>query len=329
MKLNKDFPRKIFLDKRVLVNGIKRNYVNYENHIELHEWIQDLIDAEEIDIPCGCDPAPTPEKTIPQACITTHFKQYCNNPNHSEVPCPPTKYFSSFFSCSATTLLEGCTKSYKIFNTKTPSEEILSYDTVDEINALFTSWETLPPDLAVFGEIYHIIEYINCGTDSTESLPVYFEIGIRNTSINPAVKSNVPEIVLVDEDYTDIRDMGNITASMVNGEAGTEIFINPNKIVYSNEYIEAWYLTMVEPFDAIPIDSCNFTSTLGNLNITGINLTDDMLKIVQPVTGNIIPAVINDCTFYIKFDLGGGETNPQTFTQGVLNLKAKVKKYPI
>ena len=50
MKLNKDFPHKIYLDKRVLVNGVKRNIVNYENHIELAGWIQDLIDLGEITI---------------------------------------------------------------------------------------------------------------------------------------------------------------------------------------------------------------------------------------------------------------------------------------
>ena len=55
MKLNKDFPHKIYLDKRVLVNGIKRNTVNYENHIELSEWIQTLIDNEELEIPCTCN----------------------------------------------------------------------------------------------------------------------------------------------------------------------------------------------------------------------------------------------------------------------------------
>jgi len=50
MKLNKDFPKKIYLDKRVLVNGIKKNNVNYENHIELAQWIQDLINLGEITI---------------------------------------------------------------------------------------------------------------------------------------------------------------------------------------------------------------------------------------------------------------------------------------
>lgn len=52
MKLNKDFPHKIYLDKRVLVNGIKKNNVNYENHIELSEWIQTLIDDGDITTPC-------------------------------------------------------------------------------------------------------------------------------------------------------------------------------------------------------------------------------------------------------------------------------------
>lgn len=55
MKLNKDFPHRLYLDKRVLVNGIKRNNVNYENHIELRDWIQDLIDNEELEIPCTCE----------------------------------------------------------------------------------------------------------------------------------------------------------------------------------------------------------------------------------------------------------------------------------
>jgi hypothetical protein len=32
MKLNKDFPRKIYLDKRVLVNGIKKNNVKYQQY---------------------------------------------------------------------------------------------------------------------------------------------------------------------------------------------------------------------------------------------------------------------------------------------------------
>lgn len=51
MKLNKDFPHKIYLDKRVLVNGIKRNTINYENNIELAQWIQDLIDNGDLIIP--------------------------------------------------------------------------------------------------------------------------------------------------------------------------------------------------------------------------------------------------------------------------------------
>lgn len=52
MKLNKDFPNKIYLDKRVLVNGKKRltGTINYENHIELSEWIQELINLGEITI---------------------------------------------------------------------------------------------------------------------------------------------------------------------------------------------------------------------------------------------------------------------------------------
>lgn len=50
MKLNKDFPHRLYLDKRVLVNGVKRNIVNYENHIELAQWIQDLINLGEITI---------------------------------------------------------------------------------------------------------------------------------------------------------------------------------------------------------------------------------------------------------------------------------------
>lgn len=57
MQLNKDFPRKLYLDKRVLVNGKKKlpAYINYENHIELSEWIQTLIDNEYLTIPCTCD----------------------------------------------------------------------------------------------------------------------------------------------------------------------------------------------------------------------------------------------------------------------------------
>lgn len=54
MKLNKDFPKKLFLDKRVLVNGKKKipAYINYENHLELVEWIQNRIDDKDLIIPC-------------------------------------------------------------------------------------------------------------------------------------------------------------------------------------------------------------------------------------------------------------------------------------
>lgn len=55
MRTNKDFPNKIYLDKRTLVNGIKKNNVNYENHIELREWIQYLIDSDTLEIPCNCE----------------------------------------------------------------------------------------------------------------------------------------------------------------------------------------------------------------------------------------------------------------------------------
>jgi hypothetical protein len=43
---------KLYLDKRVLVNGKKRltGTINYENHIELSEWIQELINLGEITI---------------------------------------------------------------------------------------------------------------------------------------------------------------------------------------------------------------------------------------------------------------------------------------
>lgn len=53
MKINK-FPRRIFLDKRVLVNGLKQKpaYINYENHTELSDWIQYLIDEKHLNIPC-------------------------------------------------------------------------------------------------------------------------------------------------------------------------------------------------------------------------------------------------------------------------------------
>lgn len=50
MKLNKNFPDKIFLDKRVLVNGKKKNDINLENHLELSEWFQYLIDNNLINI---------------------------------------------------------------------------------------------------------------------------------------------------------------------------------------------------------------------------------------------------------------------------------------
>lgn len=58
MKVNKDFPKKLFLDTKVLVNGNKKKPrdLNLEKHIELGRWIQDMIDNEEIIIPCkSCD----------------------------------------------------------------------------------------------------------------------------------------------------------------------------------------------------------------------------------------------------------------------------------
>lgn len=57
MKLNKDFPRKLYLDTKVLVNGNKKKPrdLNLEKHIELGKWVQDMIDSEELIIPCNCE----------------------------------------------------------------------------------------------------------------------------------------------------------------------------------------------------------------------------------------------------------------------------------
>lgn len=54
MKLNKEFPRKLYLDTKVLVNGNKKKPrdLNLEKHIELSKWIQNLIDSGDITIPC-------------------------------------------------------------------------------------------------------------------------------------------------------------------------------------------------------------------------------------------------------------------------------------
>lgn len=56
MQLNKDYPRKLYLDTKVLVNGHKKKPrdLNLEKHIELSKWIQDLINSGDITIPC-CD----------------------------------------------------------------------------------------------------------------------------------------------------------------------------------------------------------------------------------------------------------------------------------
>ena len=57
MQLNKDFPRKLYLDTKVLVNGKKKKPrdLNLEKHIELGKWIQDMIDSEELNISCTCE----------------------------------------------------------------------------------------------------------------------------------------------------------------------------------------------------------------------------------------------------------------------------------
>lgn len=61
MKLNKEFPRKLYLDTKVLVNGNKKKPrdLNLEKHIELGKWVQDLIDNGDLIIPC-CDECKTP-----------------------------------------------------------------------------------------------------------------------------------------------------------------------------------------------------------------------------------------------------------------------------
>lgn len=150
MKLNKDFPKKIYLDKRVLVNGIKRNNVNYENHLELGEWIQDMIDDEDINIPCGCEPL-TVETTLPQACVKFKKDGGLYHP----------------FSCSATLLPDGCTKSYKIFNTL--EQELFSGNLADADTFILedVSIET--------AKGYKIVEYITCIEGSSESTDSCFE----------------------------------------------------------------------------------------------------------------------------------------------------------
>ncbi len=75
MKLNKDFPNKIYLDKRTLVNGIKKNNVNYENHIELREWIQYLIDSDTLEIPCNCES----ETSSCEVIVTNNVFKFENN----------------------------------------------------------------------------------------------------------------------------------------------------------------------------------------------------------------------------------------------------------
>lgn len=57
MKLNKEFPRKLYLDTKVLVNGNKKKPrdLNLEKHIELGKWVQDMINEGSIEIPCECN----------------------------------------------------------------------------------------------------------------------------------------------------------------------------------------------------------------------------------------------------------------------------------
>jgi len=150
MKLNKDFHRKIYLDKRVLVNGNKKlpAYINYENHIELHQWIQDLIDAEEINIPCTCEEV---SSTLPQACVKFHLTG-----GHYEP-----------FSCSSTLIPEDCIKTYKIFSTL--EVELFEGNLEDAYTFMIESEDILT------NQGFKIVEYITCDNGSTESLDYCFE----------------------------------------------------------------------------------------------------------------------------------------------------------
>lgn len=175
MKLNKNFPRKLYLDTKVLVNGKnkKPRDLNLEKYIELGEWLQDMINNE-LELPCNCDPS---ESTLPQACVKFVYKQDClNNTEFFQIPCPDKGYFEQAISCSGDVLPEGCIKSYKVFR---DNNLVYECDTIAEFNSYFTD----PLNYAEFTEEevplsmrlkYSIVEYITCEEGSTQSLPVCF-----------------------------------------------------------------------------------------------------------------------------------------------------------
>lgn len=148
MQLNKDFPRKLYLDTKVLVNGKKKKPrdLNLEKHIELGKWVQDMIDGEEITIPCTCE---NTESTIPQACIKLKKEG--------------SLYY--FFSCSTDNLPEGCSKSYKVFLNNVEVYAGTNLDTIYEYII-----DNFDSNIG-----YSIVEYISCVDGSSESLPYCFE----------------------------------------------------------------------------------------------------------------------------------------------------------
>lgn len=105
----------------------------------------------------------------PQACVKLHRTGAPVSEDN------PNGYTYLLFSCSITTLPDGCVKSYKVFNSA--GDELFASTPPtghgpSQIQQTY-NWIILRPHLDE-GQSYFVVEYITCADDSSESLDVCF-----------------------------------------------------------------------------------------------------------------------------------------------------------
>lgn len=126
-----------------------------------------------------------------------------------------------------------------------------------------------------------------------------------------------------------VVEIGTIDFNQINALVGLPTVITMPLVLNEFGYVVTFYTLIVEEFDLGAVNSAEITSILYGSNQPNLDLTDaENLTIFAVENPLLKPNPISDLTLTIDYDLGGGETNPGNLTQGLILIKALIKKVP-
>ena len=134
---------------------------------------------------------------------------------------------------------------------------------------------------------------------------------------------------LLDQITEKVVEIGTIDFNQINALVGVPTSIVLPFTLSGFGYVVAFYSLIETEFDLGAVNSVELSSTIYNSNQPNLDLTDDEnLTIFHIENPYLKPNPISDLTLTIDYDLGGGEVNPGNLTQGLIRVKALIKKVP-